>query len=337
MFFTAIAFADTRHGWLAGTDGLRATVDGGTHWDRQGPRGVPIVALDALNVRVAWAVGVDRLLGTTDGGRYWRRLEEPRYPLRAVSFVSGTVGFGVSVNPKRILPELQVYPDLALRGTPVSTVDGGRTWKIMRTLPSVNSLCFADPTAGWAAEGTRVWRTGNGGRTWRPAGTFSLRDPDGWTATTYCAGPAAVWVRFWGDGVAMEHVPYIVYHSLDGGKHWKADLEDAYTSNAYPPARAGLGYSGPLAVVNPATAFIVSVCPVCELPGSKGFGMVWIDGTHDGGGTWQRSTVTWLTMGPIAITSVNPTRGWMSGELNGRRELAATADGGRTWTPCRVG
>src|SRR5438477_3517637 len=63
----------------------------------------------------------------------------------------------------------------------IATVDGGATWSCVDGLPSedVSSVWFADASHGWVTTrsdsygagrgGARIWRTEDGGRTWKVA------------------------------------------------------------------------------------------------------------------------------------------------------------------------
>jgi photosystem II stability/assembly factor-like uncharacterized protein len=165
------------------TDGtLNATTDGGVSWERHplpGPCNqlLQLTALDAHNL---WALcsgpapshsQTKDLYHSVDGGSTWT--------LAATSNAAPTSGVGrlpelgivtllTSVSPDRLLIALN-------QGTPITSTDGGKTWK-PQGLPAsggVEQLSFKDAQHGWAVlyPNDTLYRTTDGGVHWTEAGS----------------------------------------------------------------------------------------------------------------------------------------------------------------------
>lgn len=319
--FSAIAFAGAHAGWAGGAGGILATTDGGATWRRQYGGPAAILALDALSPSTAWAVAADRLLGTTDGGRRWTRLGEPPARLRSVDFVSPTAGWGVTAAPAPFGAGMLVH-----------TIDGGRHWQRIASPAAANSVCFAGPRSGWIGDQKTVLRTTDVGKTWRVAFRAPLgQGQSDWTATIGCAGTGVAWVQFAGVGGGMMQSPFVVYHTGDGGAHWRAALEEGYYSSLYPtahaPENAG-GYGGPFAVAGRRAAYFLTTCAPC------GMGALTLTATQDGGATGRQSQIPALPAAPVAVTFAGATSGWIAGVVqreHGPSSILHTADAGHTW------
>lgn len=195
-----------------------------------------------------------------------------------------------------------------------------------RTSPSV---CFTDTLHGWLARANHVWSTTNGGRTWEPRFTGAFQKPNDFTSSIRCAGDAA-WVLFVGFGAASEQKPYVVYRTLDGGRHWRPELEEGYFSSVYPKAhvREGIGgYPGPLVVVNPTTAYFLGT----NIPVGR-HGQVVFTGTTTGGASWFDHPVSCLYADRrFTIRFRSATAGWLTGACNGHEALLTTTNGGHSF------
>ncbi len=359
MALDAIAMVTPRIGWAAG-DGILATTDGGRTWRRQ-ISATMVTQLDAVDAAHAWAVrqagsGVGAqpfLLRTTDGGQHWRPAGEPLFaigtgrasvhPLSSVRFLSPLRGVGVTGLPAT------VGSDPYQEGRLVATVDGGETWRPVPTPDPVSSACFDNPIDGWAAvaQAGAVLRTTDGGRSWRRV------LPDGPRALTYlslggvvaCPAPGNVWALLYGDSGMMQQV-YALYHSTDGGGHWRAVAAHPDIGGVAATAPPGLSHppegpaarAGALDVVDTTTAYLSGNCPVC---GTGGSGTVVLGATHDGGGAWRNGTAIPGLDGSIAaaLSFVTPVMGWLvvskpardGRDMDGRGMILVTIDSGRTW------
>ena len=186
---------------------------------------------------------------------------------------------------------------------------------------------FPRPTDGWLASGTRVWRSTDGGRSWGVRPSFTLPLP-GWNYSPstglQCAAPGAAWALIdSGEGAAGSH-PYVLYATADGGAHWRGVL-GRYGGPGVP---AGPGtYPGPLSLIDPGRAFLLSPTPAAE-----GTGAVLI--SQDGRRLQRLPDIPHTTLfDPLSVSFASASRGWLVGtDVAGRETvLLATTDGGRSW------
>lgn len=179
--FTSVHFADDQTGWVAGysaADGggvILATTDGGATWQRQLSAEGSINAVkftDALNgvaalVEYAGRVPISTtIVQTVDGGQTWSRAPDGTEfddPCR------DAIGNGWTIEQDGVVRR---------------TDDGGRTWQDsftppdnLRRLNGVQIECLGDDVVWIALHGEvassnmtyAVYRTLDGGETWRPA------------------------------------------------------------------------------------------------------------------------------------------------------------------------
>jgi photosystem II stability/assembly factor-like uncharacterized protein len=195
---TDLHFVDRTHGWSlvpsqGGVDAI-ATADGGITWSRQ-IAGEEILGLSVPNVNVAVAL--------TRAGAYCTASLCNKYGLfRVASEQLATVhetatsgwwtarGCGGFLGEPFFVDSHRGWIGLqrgvgGLSGSNaaglIATVDGGATWSCVDGLPSedVSLVWFADASHGWVTTrsdfsgpgrgGARIWRTEDGGRTWRVA------------------------------------------------------------------------------------------------------------------------------------------------------------------------
>jgi photosystem II stability/assembly factor-like uncharacterized protein len=320
----AIQAIGTTTAFAAGKGTILATSNGGHTWARvwQGAR--ELHDLDFVSGRTGWALGDGILLGTVDGGQHWRQLGQPRVgPLRQVHFSSRTRGWGVAGGADR--PVEGSTPATTL----VHTSDGGRAWTTLPAPAPPQTVCFTAPDDGWLASDRGVWRSTDGGRSWRPSFTLpvSANEPP-FFAALQCAAPGAAWVRFDASDHYAGHSPYALYTSGDGGAHWRGVLSTlgAVLTVRVPGAVAPGSYPGPFSVIDPQRAFMLAPTPAAEVTG----GVL----ISQGGSRLRRLPDlpgTTLFM-PRSASFASATRGWVVGaDLAGRAVLLATTDGGRSW------
>ncbi len=175
--FSAVAFADARHGWAVGeTQGsdssynqtvIMHTTDGGATWTQQLDFSPPFASnsdnatlssIACTNAAHAVAVGYDEnraeIWRTTNGGRTWTRVGKKLWPLYSsvslsdVVFADATHGWAVG------------------DGTVIKTSDGGVTWTKQAVGPTngLNAVSFASRKHGWVAgAGADILTTTTGG------------------------------------------------------------------------------------------------------------------------------------------------------------------------------
>jgi photosystem II stability/assembly factor-like uncharacterized protein len=308
-----------------GKDTILATTDGRT-WGRVWAGKGNLRDVNFSSTSTGWALGDGIVLATTDGGRHWQKLAEPAQgTLRRVHFSSPSEGWGIAGGSDQG-GDGPMMPTGATRL--VHTTNGGRTWSALPQPAAPQSVCFTSPADGWLASGTHVWRSTDGGRSWR--GSFALPVPGGgppFQAEAQCARPGAAWVLFSGGGAAAGHSPYALYATRDGGSNWRGVLAEGNTLATLLHLPAGPGsYPGPFSVIDPSRAFLLSPTPAAE---SVGGVLASIGGQLAGVPDIPYSSLT----EPTSVGFASATKGWVVGKDGADRAvILGTTDGGHHWT-----
>jgi photosystem II stability/assembly factor-like uncharacterized protein len=317
-----VSAVNGRVAWASGAGGTYArTVDGGRTWQAAqvpGAAELDFRDVDAFDAETAYLLAIgegerSRIYKTTDGGRNWTLQFQNR---RAGAFYDCMAFWDASRG-------IAMSDPVDGRFLVITTEDGGRTWNEINPLGMPRAL---EGEGGFAASGTcvavkgrahawfgtggpagpRVFRTGDGGRTWRAApallasgksaGVFTLAFRDG------SAG-----VAVGGDYTKERDGQGSAALTNDGGRTWRAlgtgERPGGYRSCvAYVPGTMGRK--------------LVAVGPT----GS--------DYSLDGGRTWRQ-----LSTGGFHALSIAPQgdAGWAVGE-NGRvARLHEPSKLGRFW------
>jgi photosystem II stability/assembly factor-like uncharacterized protein len=300
---TAVDFVDDQHGWMVDADGILATSDGGATWTRQLSAHASMASLYFLDPTHGWAAGVDGVFSMTDGST-WTKLSDEQ--LQGPYFVSSTKGWAI-----------------ALPGAPrlLRTTDGGQTWTPDPAGIGFESVCFTDPSTGYAGMKGTVLKTTDEGSTWQ---TIS-QVPGNWGASQLeCPAPNTVWALFVGEGAAGT-LDYAAFRSTDGAATWTAELTSPLEDNnsAFNGVPTISNYPGPFAATSASDAVFFGYCPACS-PASVV--MLTSDGT-----TWQRSTIDGFL--PQHVSFADSEHGWLVAQqgFQGNDVVLATSDGGATW------
>lgn len=340
--YDQVAFATPQVGYLAGLDQVGVTTDGGQRilpvlrlrGDEQ------VLGLETLGRSGAVVFTTRHLFITTDRGRRWRAGREPPGLSSAVPpearFVVPQVGFASGCTRERATVE--------------TTVDAGRSWRSV-PLPGLSgcrqqpAFCAASTTLvyyetppssppGSAASvplGATLYRSDDGGARWSRVG----KAPDELLA---CSSST-----IWADTVgtpAMNFVPYVLFRSCDGGRHFVA-VAGSVARSAPSPGFGGpyrsmtltAGDLGDLVPLGRDAAALVMGCWACQ-PGSD----LSVSVTTDGGRHWSKPSYV-LGAGlnyasvPASVSFVSPRfavalAAWALGP---GQLLASTNDGGRRW------
>jgi len=226
--FTGVWFADSLHGWLAGSgwaiDGgiVGRTRDGGHTWSFEsgivpgGDRGSGLARIQFRDSLRGWATADQgEVLLTADGGETWRPVPLP-----------GRGGF---------LHALQFRDDAEgwVGGTQIAhTEDGGETWHVQFRSESengyvtANAIHFVDPSRGWlVGQGATLMRTDNGGTDWTAVRLPLVENehPTLWDITF--ADGAQGWIA--GDGG-------VIFHTANGGATWERQEQGVPVVRALP-------------------------------------------------------------------------------------------------------
>jgi photosystem II stability/assembly factor-like uncharacterized protein len=218
-----VFFVDAQHGWAVGhtidregpssTGVILATVDGGQHWIRQ-TEPDPAAALNDVvfaDTHRGWAVGevmgdssgnVTVIFSTNDGGATWTT------QLRFLPLISSNSSDARLNGIACIDPTHLVVVGFDDRSTEIwRTSDGGQTWSQFQfpdpsswsgfvQLP-LSDVVFADAAHGWAAAGSEIIRTTNGGLSWTRQTAQAVGPTDGLDALSFVSA-----TRGWAVGSA---------------------------------------------------------------------------------------------------------------------------------------
>ncbi|HKW96473.1 MAG TPA: YCF48-related protein [Bryobacteraceae bacterium] len=257
-------------------------------WDNQAS-GVEddLLSVSFVNQQVGYAAGkANTILKTTDGGKTWARLLESRdgVDFHSIVFTSPTDGWATG----RSL---------------LHTSDGGESWQPAVPLPGPEGfgggsmLGSARMQLHVPTMGAGVFRSDDGGRTWKSMGdvlrndwetVFFVDDQHGWVAGNYGRLGATV----------------------DGGATWK---------ELPPPLK---GHFTKIQFISPQVGWLL------PQGGSQGGPLA----TTDGGATWNTQYAGVDTGRPLMdMQFLNAQTGFLLAEANRNQLVLATQNGGKSW------
>lgn len=168
--FKAIRFADLRHGWAVGGDGLVIrTSDGGKSWEMQkSPTKADLETVHFVNSEVGYAGGTRALLDritrevtgsleilcTKTGGETWRQCYKENKPISVFQITSTSESTAFAITGGNRL---------------LRTDDQGKSWQtIPLPVKYVFSIAFAPNGIGWLVGNQGAFlRSDDGGMTWQ--------------------------------------------------------------------------------------------------------------------------------------------------------------------------
>ncbi len=205
---------------------------------------------------------------------------------------------------------------VSLRNVLFQTVDGGATWTREYEAPDdISSVFFSSAQTGWLLSrselnGTELWMSEDGGRTWSDTGRTA---------------PGAV--RFVGavNGWATNQLDQI-WKTSDGGISWQVvdgpclnlarSENGAISTGGAPKVKV---VSRPSSFIDPDTGW--SLCAESSLSGQENK----LFQTTDSGNHWKRLVV--FPWDSISLQFIDKRHGWLLDDTG----LHATSDGGRSW------
>ncbi len=361
-------------GWLATSDDIYRTTDGGHVWEPWYRASAQYQGLVAAGPSTLWAATPHRVIELTGGLRAQRVASlngldngAPLGPSSvsvlpgagaanqpAMAGGSGTVAHAAAlpVPPRPAVNHTEltdlVFPTAKTgyvldRGTIKRIVTGSApALSLVTRSPRgfVNSMAWPSVAVGYAAVGRDVYRTTDGGRRWARAFAAPVNRTAGpWIGWVAANSPQEAFLLLTGLGAAANS-GYVLWQTQDGGAHWTAIAFDAYTQPLDAPAVT----AGVAQAVN--QMMIVGVmAPV----GTTGLVVVG-DNLNTGrlvglvyaGGRWHSATYAALSnpSAPVATSYlVFPTAaaGWLAGtRRSGAGALLQLVDGGRRWAPAFI-
>ncbi len=330
----AVQFLTTQLGWVAGSQTVLETADGGTAWHRIYSGTSTISRLDFINCTTGWILGTAGLWMTSNGGSTWNQLATP-VPVANVMAVhlannhNGVMLGGPSVN------------GVFSGGSLYQTTTGGKSWS-KETLSHVAAIGFSSPSSGWAVASAgaheTVWQTTDGGDTWHQVSNLPVIQPtEGvWNASIQAASATSVWVLITAQYGATEHVPNAAFVSADAGKTWSTALSSGSDQVAsQPSASSVLGVqAGPFAAIGNSAFFLsIAMTPsgnLLTMTATSDEGVSW---TQVNIGTDGAGSIPHFLTAPLAIAASSPSTLWIAGSVSGHGTLIKSVDAGATWQP----
>jgi photosystem II stability/assembly factor-like uncharacterized protein len=309
-----------------------------------------IHAVQFMDQSEGWAVGDDGVVWhSMDGGKAWERQKTgTRASLRGVHFLTPYTGWAVG--------RLETANGGGSVGVMLRTTDGGISWEEMglNVLPGLHGVRFQSEKIGFVcgdssdAFPTGMFKTDDGGRTWRPVAGAKLpscRSMDFFPGLNL-ALVAGAWSHLGtvGDGVYKES-------ELDplAGRTIHSICISNTQQKGYPAAYAAADGGAVLTSTDGGKSwgFVNLGLPpaalaACDFRAVACFGShVWVAGkpggfvlhSSDGGKTWEVQK-TELAVPINGIYFLTDEIGWLTGELGC---IFGTTDGGKTWKIQRAG
>ncbi len=325
----AVQFVSSRTGFAVGSVGtILRTDDAGRTWHGKKidvaanfDGRADLYSVDMLNARTGWVYGPQVDLFTTDGWHWFEASNGAAgKPMYRAHFWSPTDGIGIAAH-------WLAAGEPPADGVLVRSTDGGRRWSVVAGAPSpVQSVCATGPDDVWAA-GAFVWHSIDAGATW--ANTLPAPDA-GSDADLQCGRSGSAWVQYTVHNAAAGHVPYVLYATRDGGARWRVVLDEPTTIGNQVPAPAGPGsYPGPFSLIDADTAFVTGPTPAA----GHTSGVLVTGGSNVGPARVIRPFNEYNGPGDLeGVSFVDADHGWAVGQVDAQAVIAATSDGGRTWS-----
>ncbi len=157
------SFLDSHLGFVAGTDIILKTTNGGINWINTNAPLYNYSQVIFLNNNTGYASTGSGIVKTTNSGSIWNFYSTP-FPNNSISFINTATGYscGSDQNANRKI---------------MKTVDGGITWNVIYSISSMyvfKSIYFSDSLTGYNTRYyhqesswiDNIYRTSNGGLNW---------------------------------------------------------------------------------------------------------------------------------------------------------------------------
>lgn len=310
--FTAVSFHNGRVGCVGEAGAIDCTRDGGSSWARTYHGTAEISRLQILGRSSGWAIASGTLLRLVSDGT-WARVNGPPGATQ-LYFVTAQTGW-----------------TLAGGGSLYETTNGGRAFQMLSSISGLRAIFFRSRRAGWAiGPHGEILKTADGGVSWSRIAT--LTTGSSWSqgaASIVFSSATAGWILLTLGSACMSQMPYVVYRTLDGGRHWRRTLvgPNACGLPDYPRNPNGLpGYAGGISLAGTRGAVVSLVNPVSE--------KIYVLASRGNAGTWSGGTavarVSPATTSDLSFVSWRV--GWVvTGGAPTAGRVFHTGDGRRTW------
>lgn len=284
-----------------------------------------LFSLHMIDPTTGWALSEHEILRTTDGGLHWKNATPPDATITRESVANFlTVLLAWIATPQSNGTTSQI----------VRTTDSGQTWQ-QSTVPMVylKQMTFVDAQHGWilagwstgggAAEAVAVFRTVDGGKTWKNVSSALPASTDAPPPGQLPFGGRKSGIQFlntstgWITGTVVANDLAWLYVSHDGGATW--NQQSLPLPSGVPSAQLSLGSPTFFSATD-------GILPVTFSDVITGRGIATdIYVTHDGGKTWTSATP--LSLASVAIDFVDMQHGWATDGMI----LYRTSNGAQEW------
>ncbi len=240
-----------------------------------------------------WVAGAHNILHTSDGGKTWENQFDGEGRILAIYFKNDKDGFAAG--------ESNLY---------IVTHDGGKTWKANYSMfqsAKFTKIFFTDQMHGYMLSDGGVYRSSDGGTTWKDMGPKKPNEQstEDFTGLSFTDSKHGILV---GGGEMM-------FTTSDGGTTWTRNTKDYFSG----PRRNY--YS--IGFINATTGWIACSKASDE---DKDIDCLY---TNDGGTTW--TTKKCFNLYQVNNFTFHGNCGVATYQMN-RTTIMVTTDGGATWT-----
>ncbi|WP_219835082.1 hypothetical protein [Paenibacillus sp. R14(2021)] len=318
----SIQFLSAKVGRAAGNGFMIGTSDAGCHWQAIYNTGkLNFTQLAFLTNSVGYVLAQvaygkpNTLLKTMDGGKSYTWIPTGQHPFDRIQFLNASTGYGFT------------------RAFTYKTADGGKTWTKLNTLPNTRYVHFMTEQKGWAVivlatGGYEIKRTLDGGIHWTDS--LNVKAATNLGGAIYGSDSADVWVLLYG-GSGMSQTSYSLFHTKDGGAHWKQVISHPTAGGGPAPGPAAPAgkLAGPagrptdMAVIGHEAAFLVA--------GSGAIDALQFGRSLDDGSTWEN--LPGAAPGYDGkLSFVSRTAGYLAVTSFEKPAVYKTDNGGKNWT-----
>lgn len=277
-----------------------------------------LTSIHMIDAMTGWGLNGQEVFRTTDGGNHWQDVTPSSIKGQVHDPLSGSF-----LTAALAWLEASPGPTIVWR-----TTDGGQTWQSTEVQTAlVGQITFIDPQNGWlvashgvaaGSEDIEIFRTTDGGITWRQIENDSpvATPTPGALPFSGDKGGVSFLNASTGWAVGSEPTPNFVwlYVTHDGGFTWQ------HQTLPLPPGMTNAFFTPELPTFFDAHTGVLPLL----VQGDHSYLDVYV--THDGGATWQGTT---LVQGNAQIVNfADANHGWATDGT----ALISTSDGGQHWT-----